>query len=228
MQAQLKTTIRSGVRSENEHLIESCQGLVRNLAWKIHQRLPRQIDLEDLISYGQVGLTEAASRFDETKGTKFSTFAYYRIRGAILDGLKEMAWFSLAEYQGGNYEGSSLIVLEEESTTPSPYADDLEGQARSFADVGIRLAVVYLMSNVEDHSGVSPDAPLIRQEALAVLRQLIEELPDQERQLIRLAYYEELTLKEAGKRIGVSKSWASRLHDRALKILAIGMRDRGT
>ena len=67
--------------------VEECQGLVRSLALKVHRGLPRRVDLDDLIGYGQVGLVEAANEFDGSRGTRFATFAYYRIRGAIYDGL---------------------------------------------------------------------------------------------------------------------------------------------
>ena len=77
-----------------QQLIESCQGLVRSLAWKIHQKLPRGVDLDDLIAYGQIGLAQAARDFDVSRGGQFSTFAWYRTRGAILDGLAQMSWFT--------------------------------------------------------------------------------------------------------------------------------------
>ncbi|MGV2335702.1 MAG UNVERIFIED_CONTAM: hypothetical protein LVR18_16830 [Planctomycetaceae bacterium] len=63
-------------------MINGCQGLVRTIAWRVHQRLPKTVDLDDLIGYGQVGLAEAARDFDETKGSQFVTYAWYRVRGA--------------------------------------------------------------------------------------------------------------------------------------------------
>ena len=80
-------------------LIEECQGLVRLLASRIHRKLPSHVELGDLEAYGQVGLLEAARDFDPTRGGRFSTFAYYRIRGAIYDGLAKMSWFSRTEYR---------------------------------------------------------------------------------------------------------------------------------
>ena len=74
-----------------QQLVVSCQGLVRSLAWKIHCKLPRSVDLEDLVCYGQIGLVEAARDFDSSRGGQFTTYAYYRIRGAILDGMSKMA-----------------------------------------------------------------------------------------------------------------------------------------
>ena len=78
--------------AEQQQWIEQCQGLVRSLALQIHRKLPANIDLEDLIAYGQLGLVEAARSFDAGRGCQFSTFAYYRIRGAIYDGAAKMSW----------------------------------------------------------------------------------------------------------------------------------------
>src|SRR4051812_22091921 len=76
-----------------QQLVHSCQGLVRSLAWQIHRKCPAQVELDDLIAYGQVGLAQAANEFDPVRANQFTTYAYYRIRGAILDGLSQLSWF---------------------------------------------------------------------------------------------------------------------------------------
>src|ERR1035437_5240084 len=85
--------------SNPQALIEECQGLVRSLASRIHHKLPPHVDIDDLVAYGQMGLAEAARDYDPGRETQFSTFAYYRIRGAIYDGLAKMSWFSRIEYR---------------------------------------------------------------------------------------------------------------------------------
>src|SRR4051812_48402265 len=95
-------------RRQQQHLIETCQGLVRSLAWKMYQRVPRrQIALEDLVAYGQIGLLEAARDFDPGRGNQFTTYAYHRIRGAIYDGLSQMSWFSRFAYHSGRYQDAA-------------------------------------------------------------------------------------------------------------------------
>ena len=79
-------------RPHPDDLVFSHQGLVRAIARGIHRSFPSYIDLDDLIGYGQLGLTQAARDFDPERGIQFSTFAYYRIRGAILDGANQMNW----------------------------------------------------------------------------------------------------------------------------------------
>src|SRR5688572_30076999 len=95
-----KPSLEARKAPDQHGLIAGCQGLVRTLAWRIHKKLPPSVDLEDLISYGQVGLAEAARDFDPSLGDHFITYAYYRIRGAILDGLTKLSWFSLHDYHG--------------------------------------------------------------------------------------------------------------------------------
>lgn len=224
--------------ASREQLIESCQGLVRNLAWKIHQRVKAFAELEDLISYGQVGLAEAADRYDAALGTRFTTYAYHRIRGAIFDGLAQMGWFSRAAFHSGRYERMADELLGSEQH-PADQSPTLEGECRWLTDVGARLAVVYLACDLSSADGErssfptesatssTPPGELMVIEARSKLRVLIDALPEQARELIRWTYFEGLSLKEAGARIGISKSWASRLHDRTLRQLALNLREHG-
>jgi RNA polymerase sigma factor for flagellar operon FliA len=212
-------------------LIEECQGLVRSLASRIHRKLPPYIDLEDVIAYGQVGLAEAARDFDATRGTQFSTFAYYRIRGAIYDGLAKMSWFSRAEYHRRRYDQMAGEVLRQEAEEGEQAAPrDIEDDMGWFRDLGQSLAVVYLASHTElkDHSNTqwlvdaSPPPPTaaILHEVSQKLHELIRALPEDAGKLIRATYFEGLDLQKAGQRLGISKSWASRLHAKTLRRLA--------
>jgi RNA polymerase sigma factor for flagellar operon FliA len=222
-----------GTKSTQE-LIASCQGLVRSLAWKIHCRLPKHVDLDDLVSYGQVGLAEAARDYQESRGL-FTTFAYYRVRGAILDGLSKMRWFKPSDYHRSKYEQMSEEVLYPDDAGPEPSAD-LDDDVRWLSNISRALATVYMFSRgadeqtdaagaVEDNSAVSPPAVLLKRELHERLNQLVGELPADAAALIRGAYFEGLTLKEAGERIGISKAWASRLHAKTLGQLARALSD---
>ncbi|MEQ9412071.1 MAG: sigma-70 family RNA polymerase sigma factor [Fuerstiella sp.] len=204
-------------------LISSCQGLVRSIAWKIHCRVPRSVELDDLIGYGQVGLTEAARDFDQSRGIQFTTYAYYRVRGAILDGLSTMAWFTKADYHRGRYERMTDDVLG------SVASDDDVGW---FAQSSRALSMTYIMTHwgsdeygaePSDDRTPMPDDAAEAEDLRTVIHDLVDQLPSQEQQLIRGIYFEGLTIKEAGERIGISKAWASRLHARTLDSLAIRM-----
>ena len=214
-------------RMSTEQLVFMHQGLVRALARGIHRSFPSYIELDDLIGYGQLGLAQAARDFDPERGMQFSTFAYYRIRGAILDGANQMNWLRRKTRAGDAFERASADVLEVESgdAAARPQANDqawLQG-------VSSKLTVVFLLSQAgeeerDDLQAVDPDsAPLeklLDEELKRTLREVLKTLPDDARQLVQATYFEGCTLKEAGERLGISKAWASRLHARALDQLA--------
>jgi RNA polymerase sigma factor for flagellar operon FliA len=222
-----------------EQLIEECQGLVRSLAAKIQQGLPRHLDLDDLISYGQVGLAEAARDFDPGRGGQFTTFAYYRIRGAIYDGLSKMSWVNRSHYNRIKYQQMADDVLRLESDGQADAANaGVDDGLRWLKSVTGALAIVYLSTHaghsddsegvdVEDRLSPSPQAVAIDRETHGKLRQLIDELPAEAQSLIRATYFEGLTLTEAGQRLGIGKAWASRLHAKALQRLARSLRLAG-
>jgi len=215
--------------------IEDCQGLVRSLALGISRKLPPTVELEDLIAYGQVGLGEAARDFDPSRGSRFSTYAYYRIRGAIYDGLSKMAWFEHGHVGQVRYDQMSEEVLRLGSEdNPPTDAASLKSDACWFREVSRTLAVVYVASRGGGEQGEemsssaamidpsSPDAAdvAMNREISERLHAVIDALPPVAARLIKGVYFEGLTLQEAGQRMGVSKSWASRLHSRALQQLA--------
>lgn len=207
--------------------IDACQGLVRSLAWKIHQQLPPGVDLDDLISYGQVGLAQAAAEFDPERGTNFTTYAYYRVRGAILDGLSQMSWFSRRQFYARRYEHMSHELLtvngEDDASTAS-----VEDGAQWLGGLARPLAVACLISesgayeegDVADPRAMTPDDDVIGTETRQHLHALLNALPDDARSLIRLTYFDGLSLADAGRQLGMSRSWASRLHARTLQRLA--------
>lgn len=223
----------SSGRPNPDELVFGHQGLVRVIARGIHRSFPSYIELDDLVGYGQVGLAQAARDFDANRGIQFSTFAYYRIRGAILDGANQMNWLKRTVRAGDSYERMSGDVLATDAgdsaaaLAPANDGDWVGG-------VGGKLAMVYFLSqagdeanpNVEvaDHQAEMPLESLLDDELRHWLRALIEELPDDARQLVRSTYFEGKTLKEAGEAIGISKAWASRLHAKALDQLARGLK----
>jgi RNA polymerase sigma factor for flagellar operon FliA len=202
--------------------------MVRSIAWKIHRKLPSRIELDDLIAYGQLGLAEAARDYRADLGTQFTTFAYYRVRGSILDGLSKMNWFDKADYARGRYERMADQVMDQ----PDPPADaQLEEDMSWFRETTRSLGIVYLFSqsqqaaqpNTENavDSSPSPVETIMQSELVKRLWQQVDLLPEEERIFIRSAYIDGLSLKEAGERIGISKAWASRLHGRILQRLAL-------
>ena len=222
-----------------QQLMEEHQGLVRSLAWAMRRSLPKNVDLEDLISYGQVGLAEAARDFKPSLGNQFSTFAYYRIRGAMCDGLSKLMWFSRAAYQRMRCQQIADEVVQEDIAHPNESeADGVAANTQWLSRMSTSLAVVYIATQlgndddtgnltVADNAAVRPDLSAEEREAHALVRELILTLPDDARQLLRSTYFDGLTIQEAGTRMGLSKSWASRLHARALEQLGRSLRTHG-
>lgn len=206
-------------------LMTNCQGLVRSIAWKIHQKLPSHVDLDDLIGFGQVGLAEAARDFDEGRGVNFTTYSYYRIRGAILDGLNKMSWFSNADYNRGKYERIANDVLAVDQKEEQSSTSDMAW----FASTTKALTSVYLISQLG--SGDEPGPEKIDQESetqqqrvensdlIKRMKKLMDELPEQQRSILQGVYFEGLSIKAAGERVGISKAWASRVHKQTLEQL---------
>ena len=216
-------------------LIDEGQGLVRSLALKVHRGLPIRVELDDLIAYGQLGLAEAAQAYDPDQGTRFTSFAYYRIRGAIYDGVSKMSWTSRARLRRMRFQAMADEVLEnehgEDADNGSP-EDDVAWLGR----VTERLAVVYLVTGEDDETGSSPvdnavdtqDAPskvVANAELQRKLRTVVNDLPVDARRLITSIYFDGYTLTQAADRCGISKSWASRLHAKSLDQMAGWLKD---
>jgi RNA polymerase sigma factor for flagellar operon FliA len=221
-----------------QQLITSCQGLVRSIAWKIHQRLPAHVELDDLVSYGQVGLAEAARDFDAARGGQFTTYAWYRVRGAILDGLSRMRWFHRGDFEGGRYDRMANEALADaggdDAGTGSPEAV-IARQGAWLKGASAALAVACLGSwgeaggeaELTDSATERPDDIVMRREMAVKLRELVAELPSDMAALVRLTYFDGRTLTEAATEVGISKAWASRLHSRALGRLAAALQATG-
>lgn len=218
-----------------QSLIAEGQGLVRSLAVRISHNIPFRMDLDDLVAYGQLGLAEAAHDFDPDEGCQFTTFAYYRIRGAIYDGLAKMSWTNRARYNKLRYQRMADEALRQSQDESSRSEDSLSDDATWFRNTTRQLGVVYLASHLGDENEESqfvdrsepPPAVVASQEIAEKLRRLVETLPHAERSILRNVYFEGTTLQEAADRAGVSKSWASRLHAKGLEQLARSLRQWG-
>jgi RNA polymerase sigma factor for flagellar operon FliA len=221
--------------SERNRLVEECQGLVRHLAQQVRSRTPAWVESDDLISYGQIGLMQAARDFDPAKGVKFSTFAFYRIRGAIFDGVNKLTWFRASREPEVKYNqmADSLIQAATASSPTAPASTaDLTQEASWFSQIAGSLAVVYITAmdadsgtaEVVDDSVKAPWSDMVKHETSCKLQEAMKELPSDAAALVRAVYYEDRTLQEAADRLGISKSWASRLHAKALEQMARHLR----
>jgi RNA polymerase sigma factor for flagellar operon FliA len=220
---------------ERDGLITEHLSLVQAIAGKLKRTLGRSIEFDDLVGYGSKGLIEAAERFDPRQGTAFSTFAYYRIRGAMLDGLRTMGWYSRADYARYRAEERANEYLrnladragatDAADTAPvSPSKPDAGATLGEIAQILGGVAAVHITSleaasRVVDERLPPPDEDVERRETGARLYAALRQLPERERKLMELYYFAEKNLEEAGAELGLSKSWACRLHARAVSLL---------
>jgi RNA polymerase sigma factor for flagellar operon FliA len=217
--------------AERDRLVGQHQSLVQAIAAKLKRTLGRSIEFDDLIGYGQKGLLEAADRFDSTQGAAFSTFAYYRIRGAMLDGLRTMGWYSRGDYARYRAEERANEYLQNQAERDTAgkeasgggrpeAAAALESIAQLLGGVAtIHITSLEAASRVADERLPAPDADIVRVQENARVRAALARLPEKERALIEMYYFGDKNLGEAGSALGLSKSWACRLHARAVDLL---------
>lgn len=210
-----------------DRLILEQQPYVRALARNIAKHLPPNADFEELVAYGQLGLVEAAKQFDASRGASFTTFAHYRIRGAIFDGLRKMTWLPPAARRQVHEQGNANDVLETGAAAANA-GDDPEFLARQLSAAVDRLGAVYLLSSLRE--GQSPredpaDERAIpgedseRSESRRRLRSAVEALPAEQAQLIRMLYLEGKSMSEVGAALQKNKSTVSRRHAEAVERL---------
>ncbi len=203
-------------------LVHGHQELVKKLARGIRRDLPRHVSLDDLLSAGQAGLLDAATRFDPTRGAQFQTFAYYRIRGAIFDWIKrESASDPVARARFGA-RGAVDDLLASRAAEGAAAGDALDA-ARALAGLLEETATALLLEETAAataaHALPSPEAAAIAQDEAEHVRDAMASLPDKERHIVDAVYLRGETIEDAGKELGLTKSWSSRLHARALGLL---------
>lgn len=213
--------------------IEAHLPLVRRIAGEVRRSLGGRAEIGDLIAYGTEGLIHALDRFDPKRGITFSSFAYYRIRGAVWDGVRKMGWKSrrtpeaaLARFQAG----ANLALQQAADDAPAAAsADEADAIARTIARVGVAYVVSFDLEAVDRQASETPNPEAQTGDASerAFVRRALTTLPEKERTLLLLMYFEDKSLTEAGAAIGLSKSWACRLHARALELLGDALSERG-
>ena len=227
----------AGAEARRKTIVEQHMGLVRSLAAKARRSLPASVEYDELVNLGTTGLLEAAERFDPKHGAQFSTFAYYRIRGAIQDGVRHMGWLTRTQWRRHKLQQHSDIYLAELAErdaaaragrcAAAPAATRAREQAAArLAEALSGVAAVFVTSLEEvapeglaDDESAAADDVLQQQQTTAAVRGALAKLPEKERHFIEQHYFAEQSLKDAGLALGLSRSWACRLHARAIDLL---------
>jgi len=220
---------------EKEELIKSYLPLVRKVVHRLAGRLPKDVDIKEMLNSGIIGLVDALQKYDPRHETNFSTYAQFRIRGAILDSFRSQDWLprslrfkshKLEEaYQAIEQKLGRPATDEEVAAELNMTLDDLRhllGEVGSivmlsFEELGFGhgeerfKAQETIASNVQD-----PLKNLLSTEKVGLIARALDRLPEKERLVISLYFYEELNLKEIGEILGVTESRASQIRSRAL------------
>jgi len=229
--------------AEQETLLLEHLPVVRFLARRIHDRLPQHVEMEDLVSAGVVGLMDAFAKFDPEKKVQFRSYAQFRIRGAIIDSLRTLDWSPRELRRKGRAVEEAIRVLTARLGRPPGEGEVAAEMGLSLADYqqllgdlkGLEIGTLHLEHNEDSGEeelayipGRPEDDPLfhcLRGELEERLTDAINNLPDRERLVMTLYYYEEMTMREIGLALGVVESRVSQVHASAVVHLRAALKD---
>jgi RNA polymerase sigma factor for flagellar operon FliA len=228
---------------EQERVLLEHLPIVRFLARRIHERLPQHVDIEDLVSAGVVGLMDAFSKFDPGKKVQFRSYAQFRIRGAILDSLRTLDWSPRELRRKGRAVEEAIRVLTArmghapgEGEVAVEMGLGLDEYQQLLGDLkGLEIGTLHIERNEDSGDeelayvpGRPEEDPLfrcLRGELEDRLGEAIANLPDRERLVMTLYYYEEMTMREIGLALGVVESRVSQMHASAVVHLRAALKD---
>lgn len=229
-----------------DQLIMDYAPLIRFVAQRIAARLPANIELDDLISAGHIGLMDAIEKYDPSRDNKFKTYAEFRIRGAILDELRSQDWVPRSVRDKAKRIERAAATLEQRLgrvAIDQEVADFLQISLTEYHEVIAQVKTVSLLSVdemigsgnndrkslldvLEGGSSKNPFNQLKKKGVRDLLERHIGELPEKQQLVLSLYYYEELNLKEIGKILEVTESRVSQLHTQAVDKLKYKLKDQ--
>ncbi len=233
----------SGDQAMRDRLILTYSPLVKYVAGRLSIGLPGHVDEGDLVSYGLLGLINAIERFEPDRDIKFETYAIARIKGAIIDELRSMDWVPRSVRSRAREIERAIAELENKFRRAPTDEEICEALDITVDEFNANLAAIHrssvaaldelwtiassggdtvaLIDTIEDPNAEDPSRALASEETRAALAEAIRRLPERERLVIALYYYEELTLREIGEILGVTESRVSQLHTKAVLRLKV-------
>ncbi|MDR1179351.1 MAG: RNA polymerase sigma factor WhiG [Spirochaetales bacterium] len=211
--------------------------LVKYVAGKIAVSMPHNVEFDDLVGFGVFGLFDAINKFDPDKHVKFKTYAVTRIRGAIFDELRSIDWVPRSVRQKSREVEDTMRHLESSlgrSATDEELANAMGVSIKELGKTLLKISTTSMMSlsdmwssgedndkisigdSIESPRSMNPEAIVEKEEIKQVIIRTIDELPEKEKKVLVLYYYEDLTLKEIGKVLEVTESRVSQLHTKAI------------
>jgi RNA polymerase sigma factor FliA len=220
-----------------DRLILTYAPLVKYVAGRLGSGLPAHVDDDDLVSYGLLGLIGAIQRFDPERDIKFETYAIARIKGSIIDELRSMDWVPRSVRSRAREIERAIAELEarlgraptdeEISAKVGITQEELDDSLSEISRTSIAALdelwtvsaggdQIALIDTIEDTQGPNPQSALAETEMKEAIGEAIARLPEREKLVVTLYYYEELTLREIGEVLGVTESRVSQLHTKAI------------
>ena len=209
---------------KRDELIAEYMPYAASIASRVYQSLSKVVEYDEVLSSARLGLLEASKRYNKGMGVDFKTFAYYRIKGAIYDGLRKAGWIPRTLYAKLKFEEAANDYLQ----FMSDHADSrlMDTADEEIAETVNSLASIYIISfdaqddfDVEDTSTPCLEQSAEFRQVRKYMRDAINDLPPTEKKLVKMYYFQNKTLEEVGRELNMSKSWTSRLHARALELL---------
>lgn len=221
--------------ADRERIIQEFAHVIRVMAHRLAYRLPAYLDADDLISVGIIGLMDAMDKYDPDREAKFKTYAEFRIRGAMLDEIRSMNWIPRSVHERiALLQKTHTALMHQHGRPPTDEEvagalnlsleelDEFLARARgavmiNLDDLGIQDPDSHKMLAVlTDTSQLDPLALLVSEQNRELLAEAIDALPEKERLVLTLYYFEELTMKEIGQLLKVTESRVCQIHSKAI------------
>ncbi len=205
--------------------------LVDIVARQMSRRMNPVVTVDDLRSFGREGLLQAARTYDASRGVPFRRWANVRVRGAMIDGVRQwgtlprQAYRELKALEGGD----TLLEQydEDDAARPAQSAEDADSRLSAFLAGMATVIALGTMGGADDTREPTPEDLLGDAQMLERIRRAVAELPDQERHMVEHHYFRGERLDQAAAALGLSKSWGSRLHARAIELLTRALQASG-
>ena len=218
--------------------------LVKAIAIRLYESLPVHADLDDLIHAGMLGLIDAAEKFDERKHILFKSYAKHRVKGAMLDSLRQLDWASRdlrRRHKQLEAITQELSAVASEAPNDETIAGRMGVDVERWRQIAIELRMVGLLSSssrpADDenqttpefaaNADTQPDAMYGRHELRTVLKQAMQGLPERYQKIVLLYYSNEMTMREIGQMLGINESRVSQIHKTALEKMAVVLQSAG-